>query len=279
MKDLDFGSEELLKVSHSTLSKQLKVIESSFKKLMKSDDEMALNLYTLYYSIYNSCQSILILTPHYQVRDIYLTSRTVFELTLNIGYIACSGKESLRKAQRHMHQKTYRDLQRELNIQSIGLIAKTLGLENFQVSEELEASLNEYTTKKGFEMRSWTGENVFKKIELISQKYGTKVQDILRIALFNIYRHASEIAHGTLFGLFYIIGSTSMKERPKNTQQLLNFHRQHITLLILTICLLIESNLTIMNDFENLEDEIAESRKLTGELIEKNKNAALKGTE
>lgn len=268
---MDFGSEELLKEAHSTLNKQLKVIESSFKKLMKSNDEMTLNLYTLYFSIYNSCQSVLILTPHYQVRDIYLTSRTIFELTLNIGYIASTGKESLKKAQSHLNQKSYRDLERELNIESIGLVAKSMGLENFKISEELQKSLDDFTTKKGFEVRSWTGENVFKKIEIISEKHGSKIQDILKIGLFNIYRHASEIAHGTLFGLFYIIGSTSMKKRPQNTNELLNFHRQHITLLIISICLLIEANLTILNEFENLGSEIKESQKITGELVKKNK--------
>lgn len=268
---MKFGSEELLKLSHETWSKQLKVIESSFKKLMESDDEVTLNLYTLYFSIYNSCQSILILTPHYQVRDIYLTSRTIFELTLNIGYIASTGKVSLQKAQRHMQQKAFRDLKRELNIESINLVAKTMGLENFKISEDLKKSLDEYTTKKGFEVRTWTGENVFKKIEIISNKYGEKIRDILKIGLFNIYRHASEIAHGTLFGLFYIIGSTTMKERPKDTQQLLVFHRQHITLLIITICLLIEANLIIMNDVKDLTKEITESRNLTANLIEKNK--------
>lgn len=268
---MELGSEELLKEAHQTLTNQLKVIESSFKKLMKSDDEMALNLYTLYFSIYNSCQSVLILTPHYQVRDIYLTARTIFELTLNIGYIETSGKESLHKAQRHMQQKSYRDLERELNIESIGLMTKTMGLESFKVSSDLQKTIDEFSTKKGFEIRSWTGDNVFKKIEIISEKYGDKIRDILRIGLFNIYRHASEIAHGTLFGLFYIIGSTSMKERPKDTKQLLVFQRQHITLLILTICMLIEVNLIVMSEFENLKDEISESCKLTANLAEKSK--------
>ncbi|GAB5522867.1 MAG: hypothetical protein Roseis2KO_07390 [Roseivirga sp.] len=268
---MKFGSEELLRESHETLVGQLGVIEGSFKKLMESDDEMALNLYTLYFSVYNSCQSILILTPHYQVRDIYLTCRTIFELTLNIGYIASSGIESLSKAQRHMQQKAYRDLQRELNIESIGLVTKSLGLENFEVSSSLQQSLEEFTTKKGFEIRSWTGENVFKKIEVISDRYGDKVRDMLKIGLFNIYRHASEIAHGTLFSLFYIIGSTTMRDRPKDTKELLRFHRQHISLLILTTCLLIEVNLTVMSDFKDLSEEISKSQKLTLNLIEKNK--------
>lgn len=269
--DYKFGSEELLKEAHLTLQNQLEVIQNSFKKLMGRDDEVALHLYTLFFSIYDSCKSILILTPHYQVRDSFLTARTIFELTLNIGYISSEGKSALTKAQKHMQQKSYRDLERKLNIESVNLSVETLGIENMPISEDLRRALEEYTSKNGFEIRAWTGENVFKKIELISQKYGRKIADILNIGLFNIYRHASEIAHGTLFGLFYIIGATSMKERPNNTSDLLIHHRQHLTLIILTISMLIEANLTFMNNFKDLSEEIKESQRLTLNLAKKTK--------
>lgn len=264
-----FGSEELLQEAHKTLQGQLKIIESAFKKLMDSNDEVALHLYTLLFSIYDSCKSILILTPHYQVRDTYLTARTIYELTLNIGYISAEGKGTLEKAQRHLQQKAYRDLERKLSIESMNLTVQTFGLENFNVPKSLQDALDEYTSQKGFEIRSWTGENVFKKIEVISKKYGQKVKDILNIGLFNIYRHSSEIAHGTLFGLFYIIGATSFKQRPKDTHELLVFHRQHLTLLIITISMLIEANLTFMNTFNDLTEDIVASKKLTLELANK----------
>lgn len=269
MDKFKFGSEELLKEAHKCLQGQLKVIEGAFKKLMNSDDEVALHLYTLLFSVYDSCKSILILTPNYQVRDTFLTARTIFELTLNIGYISSEGKNTLEKAQRHMQQKAFRDLERKLNIESMNLSVKVLGLENLKISKELQAALDEYTTQKGLEVRSWTGENVFRKIEIISNKYGEKIKDILNIGLFNIYRHASEIAHGTLFGLFYIIGATSMKERPKDTNELLFIHRQHLTLIIITISMLIEANLIFMNNFKDLTEEIKASEKLTLTLASK----------
>jgi hypothetical protein len=268
-KKHSFGSEELLQEAHSTLHEQLKVIEASFKKLMDSADEITLHLYTLLFSIYDSCKSILILTPHYQVREIFVTARTIFELTLNIGYISALGKPALEKAQRHMHQKEYRDLERQLNIESMNLSVKTLGLENLKVDKQLQNALDEYTNQKGLEVKSWTGDNVFRKIDFISKTYGQKVKDILNIGLFNIYRHASEIAHGTLFGLFYIIGATSMKKRPNDTNELLVFHRQHLTLTILTVCMLIEANLTFMNSANNLSEEIKLSENLTLKLASK----------
>jgi hypothetical protein len=169
-----FGSEELLQEAHKTLQEQMKVIESAFKKLMNSNDEVALHLYTLLFSIYDSCKSILILTSHYQIRDTFLTARTIFELTLNIGYISSEGKSALEKAQRHMQQKGYRDLERQLNIESMNLSVKTLGLKDFKINNELQEALEEYTSQKGFEVRTWTGENVFRKIDIISKKYGQK---------------------------------------------------------------------------------------------------------
>lgn len=258
-----FGSEELLQESHKALAGQLKVIESAFNKLKDSNDEVALNLYTLLFSIYDSCKTILILVPHYQVRDTFLTARTIFELSLNIGYISAEGKPALEKAKRHMQQKAYRDLERKMNIESMNLSIKTLGVENLRINQDLQDALEEFTTRRGFEVRSWTGENVFSKIEIISNKYGQKIKDILNIGLFNIYRHASEIAHGTLFGLFYIIGATTMKKRPKDTKELLLFHRQHLTLIIITVSMLIEANLTFMNSYKDLEEEIKKSADLT----------------
>jgi hypothetical protein len=271
MTTYELGSEELLREAHDALQRQLKVIESSFKKLMTSDDQVALNLYTLHFSVYDSCKSILILTQNHQVRDCFLTARTIYELTLNIGYIANGGKETLEKAKRHLQQKSYRDLERKLTIESMNMTVKSLGVENLKIGQELQDALDEYTTKKGLEVRSWTGDNVFHKIEVISKKYGQKIKDILNIGLFNIYRHSSEIAHGTLFGLFYIIGATDLKDRPRDTNELLKFHRQHLTLIILTICMLIEANLTFMNDFADLKEEISQAEKITLEFAQKSK--------
>lgn len=267
----NFGSQELLNEAHLVLRGQLEIIQSAFKKLMECEDEVALNLYTLLFSIYDSSKSILILSSNYQVRDSFLTARTIFELTLNIGYISCEGKNALDKAKRHMNQKSYRDLERKLNIESINLSVQTLGIENLTISDELKKSLEEYTTQKNLEVRAWTGENVFKKIEIISKKYGKKVNDVLNIGLFNIYRHGSEIAHGTLFGLYYIIGATTMNQRPKNTEDLLNSHRQHLTLIILSISMLIETNLIFMNNYKDLSEEISASEKLTLKLANSSK--------
>lgn len=267
----NFGSQELLNEAHDVLKGQLEIIQSAFKKLMVCDDEIALNLYTLFFSIYDSTKSILLLSSNYQLRDSFLTARTIFELTLNIGYLSSEGQPALDKAKRHLRQKSYRDLERKLNIESINLSVQTLGLENLTISDELKKSLEEYTSQKGLEVRAWTGENVFKKIEIISKKYGKKVNDVLNIGLFNIYRHGSEIAHGTLFGLFYIIGATSMGQRPKNTEDLLNSHRQHLTLIILSISMLIETNLTFMNNYKDLSEEISASEKLTLKLAEKSR--------
>lgn len=270
----EFGSQELLQEAHVALQKQMEVIESAFKKLMESDDEVALHLYTLLFSIYDSLKSVLVLTPNYQVRDTFLTARTIFELTLNIGYIATEGQLALAKAQRHMTQKAYRDLERKLNIASLHMTVQPVGVKNLEIPKDLQDALREFTSKKGLEIRSWTGENVFKKIEVISAKYGQKIKDILNIGLFNIYRHASEIAHGTLFGLFYIIGATSFSQRPKDTNELLFSHRQQLTLIILTISMLIEANLTFMNDFKDLTEEISRSEKLTLDLARKSNEKA-----
>lgn len=62
-----------------------------------------------------------------------------------------------------------------------------------------------------------------------------------------------------------------MNQRPKNTEDLLTSHRQHLTLIILSISMLIETNLTFMNNYKDLSEEISASEKLTLKLANRSK--------
>ena len=68
---------------------------------------------------------------------------------------------------------------------------------------DLENALRKFTNKKGREKRKWTTENIEKGIEIIEKKYGSEVSGNFVFGFTSIYRHASEIIHGTFLGPYF----------------------------------------------------------------------------
>jgi hypothetical protein len=72
----------------------------------------------------------------------------------------------------------------------------------------VQAAVAAFTTKKGREITQWTPENVEERIKAVGTKHGPRAEGGLMFGLFAIYRHGSEIAHGSLFGALYSLGLT-----------------------------------------------------------------------
>jgi hypothetical protein len=51
----------------------------------------------------------------------------------------------------------------------------------------------------------------------------------------SIYRHASEITHGTFFGALFALGLTSPSGPPKSPEELQNHQRQNLSILLLML--------------------------------------------
>lgn len=258
-----YGSEKFLNETHLLLEKQSKLVFDVFQKIKNSSNELNIGVGTLTFSIVDSCQSLLILTQNRRLRDAYVCARTILEIILNIGFFAAKGKSSIEKAMNYAKQKSYRDLNRKLEIGDIYIMFGLKGFDDIPIDEELKKCIDEYTSQKGHEVRSWTGENTFNKIKIISEKYGKDLGTVLGLSLFNIYRHSSEIAHGTLFGEFFIMGVTAVgSDKPNNYDDVIKYQIRHLTLINLSVFLAIETTLIILQDHYNIKQEIDESRKL-----------------
>jgi hypothetical protein len=85
---------------------------------------------------------------------------------------------------------------------------------------ELESLLGEFASAKGKEITKWTAESEHQKIESIARKYGDGVGSYLLMGMAVIYRHSSEIAHGTLFGESWHLGFTAPGDYPQDLEQL-----------------------------------------------------------
>lgn len=203
------GSEEAVNYMYSFFDDHLDIIKKLDNMIVKYEGNMWVSLIPLLYSIKDSSDTMGILIEKGKLRDSYIIARTIFETVVNACFICAEGEEAAEKSRRYAKQKAYRDLERELEIDSRILRSKWMSKDFIHISDELRSAIEEYTNKSGKEITSWTQESVKKKIEKISQKYGFDVGVKLQFGLFFIYRHASEIAHGSVFGALYILGFTS----------------------------------------------------------------------
>lgn len=262
-KDVVYGSEKFLKEAHKLLENQTKLVFKVFHKMKNSSNELNIGVGTLTFSIVDSCQSLLILTQNRKLRDAYVCARTILEIILNIGFFATKGKSSIDKAMNYAKQKSYRDLNRKLEIGDIYIMFGLKGFDDIPIDEELKKCIDEYTSQKGHEVRAWTGENTFDKIKIIGEKYGKDLGTVLGLSLFNIYRHSSEISHGTLFGEFFVMGATAVgTDKPNNYNEVIKYQIRHLTLIILSVYLAIETVLIILKNHYDIKEEIDESKKL-----------------
>lgn len=70
--------------------------------------------------------------------------------------------------------------------------------------------LQHFTRNNEREITEWTPENAQGRVEQVYVSFGGQAAKGLALG-FGLYRHASEIAHGTLFGTLFSWGAMQMK--------------------------------------------------------------------
>jgi hypothetical protein len=208
-------------------------------------------------SIIDSCQSLFILAAHRKMRDCFICARAIFDNALNIGYYSVKGEETINLAYDHALQKSYRDLRREIEIKDIKLIIGLKDINSIPKSDRLRKSLEEFTSKKGLEIRNWTDDNIYKKIELINEKFGDGVGVPFTMAFYYVYRHASEIIHGTIFGAMFNLGMTQLRhEWPTEKKYISEYYNTLITMVILNINLVVSCVISILESHYKMKKNI-----------------------
>ena len=140
-------------------------------------------------------------------KDGYPLARTIIEGAINIAYLMASDPEVSRKAQRHAEVRAFRDLSRE---ESLGGWAINVGYQGQIPATEvqrLEAMAAEFTSAKGRE-KDWTDLSVRQRLDVASVAFKNTALLSLNVSAFNIYRHASEVMHGSYYGALMIWGVT-----------------------------------------------------------------------
>jgi hypothetical protein len=240
--DSEEGTSEFLRF----LSEELDLLDKARERCLKEKGELWDVLNPLIFTMVDSLRSVTWLAESYKVRDCFVLSRVVVETSINLCFICAEGETAARRAMSHARQKSYRDLERKSEINGQTIDISWSGKSSQVIDPDLQKDIDDFTHKNGRENTSWTPETVNQKLEIISKKYGAKKSGSLQWAFFTIYRHASEIAHGTYFGSIYIFGRTLPSSKVETQEDLLKHLRGHLNMLCLMMGGAISATLEIL---------------------------------
>ena len=179
----------------------------------------------------NTCAGLERLSEAGHFRESYVLGRGLVESVVNMLFIVAEGDEAARRAERHASQKAFRDLDRLSKVAGEQIRIR-LGDEVLSPPSEVAAAIDEFTTRGGSEVTVWTPESVDERIEAIARRFRHPIPTELHWARVAIYRHASEISHGTLFGALFALGITR-PDGPPDHAQLKSHFNGHLTMVLL----------------------------------------------
>lgn len=141
------------------------------------------------------------------VKDAYPIARGIIEGVINVTYIMAKGRETAARASRHAEVKAYRDLKREWEAGGNKMAVGWVGSLRAAEIARLDAMLPEFTTAKGRE-RDWTNDTLKQRLDVVGGVFASTALISLNTSAFNIYRHASEVIHGSFFSARFFWGVT-----------------------------------------------------------------------
>lgn len=169
-------------------------------------------------------------------RDCYTIARSIIETLVNASYIAVGGSTRAQAAIRHARQKSVLDLNRVSKVGDSEIRVSYSGSPTEGFGPELDAAIEEFTAKSGRE-KSWTEESIDDRIVEVGRVCGADVLGLLHSARFSVYRHSSEVLHGSLFGAMYFLGATSPNGQPKSKEAIEEIIAEQMLLILIGVVL------------------------------------------
>jgi hypothetical protein len=263
-------AEKKLKRQHEILKDYCMLIWHYDRDLPKVEDAMSVMYSAMLGSMAESLRTILYISELGFYRDTLALSRTILEISINIAYFSIQGEEAVSKTIKHIKQKSYRDVMRSCKIGDFEFHSAVGRKVDVWMSDELKEAIDNFTSKKGKEIRSWTGDSqdsVPKKIKLIASKYGKDIGSLYDFYTHNIYRHSSEILHGTIFGAFYSGGITLPRsEWPMTDEEIKIYQLNELSFLLTNLSMMCNSTVYILHDDFPRPEIIEDAKELAAKL-------------
>ncbi len=163
------------------------------------------------------------LTP--AVRDCFPIARSVVETMVNACYVLACGKDIAEQAIRHAQQKYHRDMDRTFGKGDYSLRVQAIGASNSKLNVALADAIEEFTSSKGKE-KNWTEDSVPVRIAAEGEKLSPTIAKELLGAYAIVYGDASEITHGSLYGINLFFRGRG--KGPESEDDYLELMRNHV---------------------------------------------------
>jgi hypothetical protein len=218
-------------------------------------------LYPFLDSIAESVGTLRTLVNQLKLRDAYVIARVIYETSVNACFLLTNPEALSARATTHAKQKALRSLIRAIALAGDQIFEfKPHGAEELLGDPRHQEWLREFTSRTGREITSWTPENVQQRLEATYLKFGPEETRGLAFGLL-LYRHASEIAHGTLYGTLFAWGAMEPGSPLKGSGDMGKFRRRELRHLLKLVSFSLESVIRIVSSLAGTADIYASARK------------------
>ncbi|AJI52614.1 DUF5677 domain-containing protein [Francisella philomiragia] len=260
------NSQDVYNISE-IFEKQIKVYKEACNYILHTETKYSEELFLLLLGISDSLESILVLSRINKMRDCYALSRMIYETSINILYISASEFKAMDEMIEYTTKKS--------SFESARSLATDKETVSFIFDGEKNAvifSKSNQINMKG-DPRNWTVQNLSKRINIISKKYGDIITKYLQLAHLTIYRTSSDIIHGTLYGMRYSLGIVNKNDKTISIENMINHSHGAIATLLLTVSQCVYSILYAIDKEIGLQDYEKEFNELLGKLLKKGSKA------
>lgn len=208
---------------------KINIYKDSCDFILKSDTKHSEELFLLMLGISDSLESLSLLSKVNKMRDCYAISRMIYETVINVLYISATNFEAMEDMIKYTDEKSKHDSARSITTDKEAVFI-TFDGEKHSVG----FTKNNPIKMKG-DPRSWTNQNIDKRINIINKKYGDTVSRFLQLAHLTIYRTSSDIIHGTLYGARHMLGIVNQKDSTFSLEGMITHNHSVIITLMLTV--------------------------------------------
>jgi len=238
-KKLSYGTEAAVAKIAERLKQQSTILAAARQELMSQSDSRWKVVVPQLWAIQKSCGSVYFLSEKEQLIGCVVVSRCILEGAINVAYICGAGQPAAEKARRHALQKKYRDMRLYSELKKSYLSESVPDISSLLDDDEFREIIDEFSTKKGHELPYWTPLSLHDRINKIEEYYGRRIAGFFRFCTSAIFRHSSELLHGTYYGALYALGEAPVSQNARSPDDIRRWTRENIsTTMLLMIGLL-----------------------------------------
>lgn len=183
----------------------LQVIRGALAATQATDQSAAV-IHAFMLCLFEDVQSYIEAVKNKRLRTAMMIARPIFEGSINAMRVALGDEDTARRAVSHWEQKAFRDLDRTSEIGAFSLNFRSSAIGNIDVPDSTLDAVKEFSRKNGKEVMEWAEEDLVSRIDMIMRKVPTSNALCIQMAFTGIYRHSSDVLHGTFAGAMHTLG-------------------------------------------------------------------------